>query len=255
MQIKIITVIVLICSSITGFSQGSQIISERRVNPYLQSSNQIYDPLEFAGRDVINFQINTFNVCRIQKSGIKSLSMFYFKSKEDSTLWRFYKYGNDGLLLDMRPSIGWYILTKGLTDSIKIDCSEYSLQYKSHKRGTNKNNYIINREKIIEKYDSLGYLIEHTVITKGILIRWLTVNAAGGTAKFHRYYDYSDDYKKVKCTWCFKEKLRADKCNTKLVYFFEFDYNRNLLSEKGYRENGSGELIFEEGFKYHYEYY
>lgn len=255
MQIKLIIVTLLISSSMFGFTQTSLIILERKVNPYLQSSNRLYDSFEYVDNKVVHFKVDTFNVCRIQKSGIKSVSMFYFNSEEDSTLWHFYTFGKNGLLSNMEPKIGWYAMTKHLVGSVKIDCSDYSLQYKSHKKGTIKKRDILGRVTIIEKYDSLGYKKEHTEITRGILTRWLTVNVFGGTAKFHRYYDYSDDYLKVKCTWCFKEKLRTDKCSTKLVHLYEFDNNRNLISEMQYRENEMGELIFEEGFTYHYEYY
>lgn len=253
MKIKLITIIILICIGTFSFSQTSFLLSERKINLYLQSSNQLYYSLDFGRRNVTTFQIDTFNICRIQKNRIKSTSVFYFTSEKDSTLWQFYKYNKDGLLLDARPQT--YIQTKKLTDSLKIDCTNYSIEYKTSKKKDTKKNYILIREKVIEKYDSLGYLIEHTVIAKGIIRRWLIVNVFGGEAKFHRYYDYSDNYKNVKCTWCYKEKLRIVKCNMKLVYFFKFDDNRNLLSEMKYRENENGELTFEEGFKYYYEYY
>ena len=138
---------------------------------------------------------------------------------------------------------------------IRIDCSEYDIQFKSNKVGVVKKNYLLAREKIIQKYDSIGYLIEYTEITKGILTRWLTVNAFDGTAKFNHYYDYSNNYKDVKCTWCFKDKLNTKNCDTELIWYLHFDDYRNLHSEMKFRVDANGALVFEEGFKWYYEYY
>lgn len=248
---KIVTTILFISLTIGGFSQGSMMSSERRFNPYLQSDNWPYRSVVFVEKNMVDFEIDTFNVCRIQKCKIKSVTAYYFEGLKDSVQWR--KRGFNAYGICPYRNNGLY--TKTDPKTIKIDCSLYDLNYKSNRRGTVKDCFILIGDKIIEKYDSLGYLIEHTTITKGILMRWLAVNAFGGTAKFHRFYSYSDGYKKVKCTWCFKDKLKTENCSTKLVTFFQFDENRNLLSETQYRENEKGKLVFEEGFKYYYEYY
>ena len=63
-------------------------MSDKDVNPYLRSDNWGYTSLKFEGRNLIEFKIDTFNVCRIQKSKIKAVSTYYFKSLSDSVLWR-----------------------------------------------------------------------------------------------------------------------------------------------------------------------
>ena len=83
----------------------------------------------------------------------------------------------------------------------------------------------------------------------------MQINAFGGTAKFHRLYEYNNNYQNVICTWCYKKKLRTEICKTKILWFLEFDENRNLISEMEYREQENGSLKFESGFKYFYEFY
>ena len=248
-----LTGLITLSFPIFGLTQNSVIDFEKNINPYLQSDNWIYTTLEHDGREVINFEIDTFNICRIQKSKIKSVSIYYYESEKDSVFWMLREYNEFGISNDLNLIEDPYL--KRDPQSIKIDCSEDILEYQFNMNGVYKRNYILSRMKIIQKYNKFGYLTEYTQITKGILNRWLQINAFGGTAKFHRLYEYSNNYQNVICTWCYKKKLRTEICKTKILWFLEFDENRNLISEMEYREQENGSLKFVSGFKYFYEFY
>ena len=233
-------------------SQGSIIGKEKRINSFLISDNWIYDSLKFKGRNITSFKLDTFNVCRIQKSKIKSITKLKINKTLDTIRYRKVMYNKFGIsdafnlksdtLLEFDPQ------------KLEPDCSDYNLKYISNNRGTNIERDFLNHEKTIYKFDSLGFLSEHIQMTTGILNKWISM-MVNGYIVLHRKYEYSNNYKEVKITWLFKRKIKSKENLGKSIWYLKFDENRNLLSEKEYYVNELGELIFEIGFIYEYEYY
>ena len=246
-------VAIFIFLSLGALSQNSHLDFERQTNPYLRFDNWVYDSLEVQGRNIVNFTLDTFNVCRVQLSKIKTVSVSYFDDQGPIKPTKRREYHINGI--SNHFNINKDSLLEIDPDTLVINCSDFDMKFTSNKRGTEIERDRSNHEKIIRKYDSLGFLIEHTEITTGLIVRFLKISAFSGYSVLHQYYEYSDDYKNVKCTWCYKKRPISKKCTDKIMWNLEFDDKRNLISEKMFRENKKGEFVFEEGFSYKYEYY
>lgn len=198
--------------------------------------------------------IDTFNVCRVKKSGIKRLTIYYFPSSSDSTIRHDIHYTNNGLIKSIEPSIGWFMYADINPDSVSIDCSTFRNKKASHN--------ILKKDKVIKtaqqkeiyKYDSLGYLTSYTEITTGLINRWMTRNIGGVSVKHQTLYEYDNNYKRILIRHNYWDKVNSRKCK-ELSYDYiicEFDDFGNILSELKYKHDANGQPIYVSGFKYLY---
>jgi len=239
------------------FSQHSVIKSEEN-NPFFRYDIRIYKSFQWSDDfKVTGFEIDTFNVCRIKQTKLKSLLIYYFENKKDSVLHQSFEYNINGLIMNMNPVIGWYSLAKINPDTVYIDCSSFKVTDNKKYTGTiNKKNWS-EKVKEIYHYDSLGYQIEYTLIKLGVFNRWATRTIGGGTVIYQTFYNYSNNYKSVRISRCYSSRLKSNDC-TELYYDFIdciFDTNGNIMSEFKYKIKPNGETVIVDGYKYYYDYF
>ncbi len=199
--------------------------------------------------------IDTFNICRIRKQGIKELFIYHSKMANDSFLWREIYYSPDGFIKKINPEIGWFSYAAINPDTIFLDCSkqpDIAKKTTSHEpKKTIKTRY--SQEQYI--FDSLGYLVKHTKTERGIINRWITRTVGSIPVKWVTTYHYSRDYKSVTVNrYAFRNKNNNHYIHAERI-FCEFDHFGNILSEKHFLINTSGEPVFEQAFSYDYKYF
>ncbi len=237
------------------------ILTTGNENPILRSTYKIYelivDHTKQQEKPLYPVSIDTFNICRVQKSGIKGLTIYYFKDVLDSVVWQDIQYKPNGLILSMKPAIGWYMYADINPDLVNIDCSSFKNEKDLKKSLTKKKVSRKSHTREIYKYDSLGYLTSYTKTTTGIINRWFTKTIGDGIVKYQNLYTYSNDYKIVAVSYYLLDKIKSKKC-IELEYDYvicEFDEFGNIHSEMKYKNSAVEKPMFVNGFKYYYSYF
>ncbi len=258
---KVVNIIIVFIFSIHLTHGQSSILTKDNENQLLRSSYEIYELLfDKTGqmkKPPYPVLIDTFNVCRVKNNGIENLTIYYFKSPNDSIIWREIQYNKNGLIKKMKPAIGWYMYADINPDSTYIDCSNF-------KEDINAKNAISKNKKLkkgntIEtfEYDTLGNLICSTRIVRGVFNRWITRTIGGGIVKYQTFYTYSNDFKTVAAKFCFFEKKKSNNCiDLEHDYVIcEFDDFGNIHSELKYTQIDNKKPILLKGFKYYYSHF
>lgn len=240
----------------TGLKLRAQnsIIDTDKQNPIFNCRYEIYNlQIDFTdkkSKPPYPVTLDTFNICRVQRQQISRLRVYYFKTPQDSSLWREISYRQNGLIDTIKPSIGWFMYAAINADSVFIDCAKYSLD-KIHSRKNSKSN----DTKEIYQYDSAGYLIQYTTTERGPLNRLAHRKIGGVPVRWVTTYNYQKNYREVIVNICGRWTIKSDSCWRGMDQIVcQFDAKGNILSEKHYDINDSGERIFRQAFTYEYDY-
>jgi len=238
--------------SAPGLTQGT-LFSEKIINPFFSYNMQSEKDYRIANRNKKGDEIDLYNVCRVQQCSMKSVTVYVFTSPKDSSMQLRHAYFRNGINKNFvhRKFTYQYISPEGF----KFDCTEFEKEPERKPRRTTIRFRWPDMEVTTKRYDSLGYMIEHSTVQRGILMRFIIRLVDGSYPKRHRYYEYSDNYRRVKAIYCSKRRLSSKTCSTELITYYEFDERENLLSEMRYRYDEQGNLIFKGGEKYLYQYF
>lgn len=250
------TLIFLLVASGLNLNAQNSIIDTDKQNPIFNCRYEIYNlQIDFTDKESkppYPVTLDTFNICRVQNQRISRLRVYYFKTPHDSSLWREISYLPNGLIHTMEPSIGWFMYAAINPDTVSIDCTNYSNGKISDKIHIRKQTKL----KEIYQYDSTGYLIQYTTTERGLLNRWTHRKIGGVPVRWITTYTYKNNYLEVIINRCGHWTLKSDSCwegADQIVC--EFNAKGNILSEKHYELDGSGQRMFVHSFKYEYDYF
>ncbi|CAN5359789.1 hypothetical protein BH09BAC5_BH09BAC5_29300 [soil metagenome] len=242
-----IILFLLLLPTINAFCQfnGTQPIDENRVF----DNNYFYYDFELAklpaGATKLIF--DTLDYCRIQRCKIKSATIYHFSSASDSVECRRVEYDSSGFTEHTKKYFNE-------SDVKNINCDSAYFKTNAPNKVTRR---IFPDSKEIWVTDNLGYIIEYKKINRGFTNRLFARANGGGDNKFYYTYDslhlsvtQKQYCSSVRFIWRHRQSVVG---YDRFVY--KIDKNGNLLSEFSYIKNGKGELVIQDGFTFHYEYY